>query len=187
MNAGWSGLFFALVLSAPAIADQMDQPMQASREVIQEFAQSLKGELQSAMQSGGPVEAMAVCEIKAPQIASGMSEQKGWRIGRTSMKARNPDNAPDAWERGVLEQFEARKAAGEDPKLIDYAEIVDDQGGRQFRYMKAIPTQEICLTCHGSQIAAPVVEKIESLYPEDQARGFEKGDLRGAFTVTQPM
>ncbi|MGB5622288.1 MAG: PQQ-dependent dehydrogenase, methanol/ethanol family [Gammaproteobacteria bacterium] len=168
-------------------ADPRDRRTQASREAIQEFAQSLKGELQSAMQSGGPVEAMDACKVKAPQIAAGISAQKGWRVGRTSLKTRNPGNAPDAWERGVLEQFEARKAAGEAPELIDYAEIVDDQGNRQFRYMKAIPTQEICLTCHGTQIAAPVVDKIDNLYPEDQARGFETGDLRGAFTVTQPM
>ena len=187
MTARLSALFFCLVVSVPAAAENLDQRTQSSREAIQEFAQSLKGELQSAMQSGGPVEAIAVCQVKAPRIAAGMSEQKGWRIARTSLKTRNPDNAPDAWERGVLEQFEARKAAGEDPKAIDHAEIVDVQGVRQFRYMKAIPTQEICLTCHGSQIAAPVMEKIDSIYPEDRARGFEYGDLRGAFTVTQPL
>jgi hypothetical protein len=182
-----SGLCVFLLLSAPATADQLDQRAQASREAVQAFAQSLKGELKSAMQSGGPVEAISVCAVEAPRIASEMSEQKGWRIGRTSLKTRNPGNEPDAWERGVLEQFEARKAAGETPGTIEHAEIVDDQGVRQFRYMKAIPTQEVCLTCHGSQIAAPVMDKIESVYPDDEARGFESGDIRGAFTVTQPM
>lgn len=187
MNAIWSGLFLSLLLSASAVADPLDQRIQGSREAIQEFAHTLKGELQSAMQDGGPVKAIEVCAIKAPEIASAISERKGFRIARTSLKTRNLGNAPDGWERSVLEQFEARKAAGEETETIDYAEIVEDQGVRQFRYMKAIPTQEICLTCHGPQIAAPVTEQIESLYPEDQARGFELGDLRGAFTVTQPM
>lgn len=29
--------------------------------------------------------------------------------------------------------------------------------------------------------------KLEDLYPKDQATGHRTGDLRGAFTITQPM
>lgn len=187
MNQTALVVLLVLLVGTPATAGEMEQRTQASRQAIQEFAQSLKGELQAAMKSGGPVEAIGVCRAKAPQIASEMSEEKGWRIARTSLKTRNSNNAPDAWERKVLEQFEARKAAGEDPKAIDYAEIVEVKGRREFRYMKAIPTQEICLTCHGVQIAPPIAEQIDALYPQDQARGFKAGDLRGAFTVAQPM
>ena len=31
-----------------------------------------------------------------------------------------------------------------------------------------------------------VVAKLEELYPEDTALGFEIGDIRGAFSITQP-
>lgn len=182
-------LAIALVLctAVPASADDLDQRTQASREVIQTFGKSLKGELQAAMKSGGPTEAIAVCKVKAPQIASELSESKGWRIARTSLRTRNSGNAPDAWERKVLEDFEARKAAGEDPKTIDYREVVDVDGRPAFRYMKAIPTQGICLTCHGAQIAPPIEAQLNTLYPEDAARGYAQGDIRGAFTIIQPM
>ena len=53
--------------------------------------------------------------------------------------------------------------------------------------MKAIPTGELCLVCHGTQIAPQVLEKLDALYPRDEARGFSAGDIRGAFTITQPM
>ena len=178
----------ALALTAPLFAaGDVEQRTQNSRQAIKELATSLKAALQSAMKSGGPTEAISVCRAKAPQIASEISEAKGWRVARTSLKTRNPANAPDDWELKVLRQFEERKAAGEDPKKIDYSEIVQIDGRSEFRYMKAIPTQEICLVCHGAKIAEPIASKLEELYPLDRARGYSIGDIRGAFTVAQPM
>jgi hypothetical protein len=158
-----------------------------SQAVTAEFMQTLKGELQAAMQSGGPVNAIEVCNKRAPEIAAGFSEKNGWMVARTSLKYRNPDNAPDAWERKVLEQFEERKANGEDPKQMVHAEVVEDGGTKKFRFMKAIPTGPVCLACHGEKIDAATEARIQELYPEDHARGFNEGDIRGAFTITQPM
>ena len=158
-----------------------------SRVVVKEFMQNLKGELQTAMKAGGPVNAIRVCNETAPGIAEALSTQKGWEVGRTSLKVRNPDNAPDVWEEKVLKQFETRKVGGEDPKTLEYFEMVKTDDGKVFRYMKAIPTGEVCLACHGESIAAPVREKLQALYPYDKATGYKVGDLRGAFTITQPM
>ena len=90
-----------------------------SREAIKSFAGALQEQLMSAMAAGGPTAAIEVCKIVAPDIAAEASEERGWRIGRTSLKLRNPANAPDAWELAVLRDFEARSAAGEDPAGID--------------------------------------------------------------------
>ena len=89
----------------------------------------------------------------------------------------------------MLESFEARKASGEDPQKIEYAEVVlQDDAQQVFRYMKAIPTAEIpCLMCHGDAIAKSLAAKLDQFYPEDQARGYKSGDIRGAFTITQPI
>ena len=65
--------------------------------------------------------AIGMCQIVAPDIAASQSLASGWRVGRTSLKTRNPANAPDEWERMVLEDFERRKAAGEAAKTLDYA------------------------------------------------------------------
>ena len=86
-----------------------------------------------------------------------------------------------------MQEFEKHKAGGEEIKTLEYAEIVTTDGKKQFRYMKAIPTGKVCLQCHGSEIDPNVDETLKKFYPHDQARGFKEGDIRGAFTITQPM
>jgi len=149
--------------------------------------QTLKQELQAGMQGGGPVNAISVCNLSAPGIANTYSVRNGWDVGRTSLKRRNPDNAPDAWERSVLESFEERKRAGEDPAKLEHYEVVRQDGVRELRYMKAIPTAQLCLACHGEHVDSITRTRLEKLYPDDQALGYKVGDIRGAFSISQPL
>jgi len=170
------------------IAEDLTPRVDASRAAIKSFFGNLGGELKGALKSGGPLKAIKVCNSKAMEITSEHSKKNGWLIGRTSLKPRNAANTPDPWEKSVLEQFEARKAAGEDPKKMEHYEVVTQNGRQLFRYMKAIPTAEKpCLICHGSNIQPQVAEMLDKLYPTDKARGYKAGDIRGAFTITQPM
>lgn len=177
----------SMMVSVASANDEIKSRSQQSKQAVQEFAGQLKGELQSAMKSKGPMHAVDVCHKKAPEIAQQLSEKYGWEISRTSLKARNAGNQPDAWEKSVLEKFEQRKADGEDVKPMAHAEIVETDGKKQFRFMKAIPTGGVCLTCHGDNIATELKAKIDELYPQDAATGFKEGDIRGAFSITQPM
>jgi hypothetical protein len=162
-----------------------------SKAVVQEFFGKLKGELEAAMKEGGPIKAIEVCNRVAPGIAQEMSSKHGMNVARTSLKTRNPDNAPDAWESAVLKKFEERKAAGESPDTLVFAEVVDNGGKKEFRFMKAIimpPADKMpCLKCHGTDIDPAVAAKLDALYPKDMARGYKAGDVRGAFTLRQPM
>jgi len=133
------------------------------------------------------VAAIDTCHKVAPHLAEAHSQMSGWQVGRTSLKPRNPGNAPDAWEQAVLQEFEERKSAGEEPTKLVKAEVVEEHGRKVFRMMKAIPTAEVCTKCHGAEIADPVAAKLDELYPEDKARGFKVGDLRGAFTLKKPL
>ena len=175
-----------LVLSVAAAGDYSAE-IAASRAMAGEFMQTLKQELMAGMQEGGPVNAISVCNLSAPAIANTYSVRNGWDVGRTSLRVRNPENAPDAWERSVLESFEQRKAQGEDPAQMEYHEVVQTGSGTELRYMKAIPTVELCLACHGTQVDSTVRERLAKLYPEDKATGFRVGDIRGAFSITQPL
>lgn len=173
-------------LAACTSADQAQQVAE-NRAITGELMQSLKGALQEAMKEGGPVNAIAVCNEKAPEIATALSAKNNRQVARTSLKVRNPANTPDEWEENVLKAFEKRKAKGEDPKTIEHSEMVRIDGNWNFRYMKAIPTGDICLACHGEDLAPAVKAKLEALYPDDRATGYKLGDLRGAFTIVQPM
>jgi hypothetical protein len=157
------------------------------KQVIQSFFGDLKGELVKGMKEGGPVHTIDVCSKVAPNLAEAHSQMSGWHVARTSLKPRNPNNAPDAWETQVLKEFETRKAAGEDPAKLVQTEIVEEKGHKVFRMMKAIPTAEVCTKCHGVDLSEPVVQKLDELYPEDQARGYKVGDLRGAFTLKKDL
>jgi len=170
-----------------ASAEDVDQLSLEGRKIVKSFFVELKGELGKAMKAGGPVNAVQVCRIKAPAISMDVGEKTGWRVARTSLKLRNPGNTPDAWERKVLESFEARQAGGEDVKKMEHVEIVAVDGQRTFRYMKAIPTAELCVNCHGSEVKPEVEARLKELYPADRARGFKVGDIRGAFTLSKPM
>ena len=106
----------------------------------------------------------------------------------SSHRLRNPDNAPDTAELEVLRDFLERAAAGE--ALAKMEQVFEDQmaeGRPAFRYMKAIPTGELCLTCHGSGIEPELAARIRASYPKDQATGFKLGELRGAFTLSKPL
>lgn len=178
----------ALLASTAVGAADLDQRTAASRAAVKSFMGALKGELVAAIKAGGPVNAIEVCHTAAPAIAANVSGESGWRVARTSLKLRNPKNAPDGWEKAVLIKFEQRRAAGENPAKMEFSEVVESGGAKTFRYMKAIPTAaKPCLACHGEKLAPGVADALDKLYPADQARGFKAGDIRGAFTISQPM
>ncbi len=172
----------------PAKPLTTDEALVRCRAAVAELGSDLKVALRKGLQEGGPAAALDVCHTQAPGIAAGIGEREGMEVGRTSLKPRNPDNAPDAWETAVMTRFAADKAAGAGPRELQKWEVVEGpDGGRLFRYMKAIPTQPLCLKCHGSSLAPEVRSRLAELYPSDQATGFALGDLRGAFSVTMPL
>jgi hypothetical protein len=170
----------ALILSAPVSADDRQA---ASRALVQKFGAELMQALTNAMEEGGPTRAIEVCRDLAPKIAERLSAESAARVSRTSLKVRRESNAPEAWQREVLESFERRRAAGEDLANVEHFETSADGGAR---YMKPMITQPLCTVCHGTSIAAEVRRALEQHYPNDKATGFKVGDVRGAFSVVWP-
>ena len=149
------------------------------------FGKALKSELVTAMQSGGPIAAIDVCNTRAPGIAEAVSLEQGVQVSRVSLKNRNPDNSPNDWQTAVLESFEEQVESGEDAGGLSWQKTVEVDGVKQFRFMKAIPTGGVCLACHGKTIDSTVQAKLAELYPEDKATGYSEGELRGAFVVVK--
>ena len=61
--------------------------------------QPFKAEMKQALQAGltqGPIEAIDVCRVRAPEIAAALS-QDGVLVGRASHRLRNPSNAVPDW------------------------------------------------------------------------------------------
>ena len=145
--------------------------------------------VQEEINKGSYDGAIAACNDKAPKMAAAASQNTGWAIRRVSLKNRNPKAVPDAWEQAVLEDFDRRRAAGESPANMEKAEIVAEGDKRTLRYMKALPTQGVCLNCHGTEdkINSAAKAKLTELYPNDKATGYSEGQIRGALTVKRPL
>lgn len=145
--------------------------------------------LQEEVAKGSFHGAIAACSDKAPKMAAAASQNTGWAIRRVSLKNRNPKAVPDAWERAALEDFDRRQAAGESGAAMEKVEIVTEGGQRTLRYMKALPTQKLCLSCHGGpeQMSPEAKAKLGEIYPNDKATGYAEGQIRGALTVKRPL
>ncbi len=182
--AGVVGLFSLATLPLSGFAEEaVPDREQASRELARQLGTSLQATLKTALQAGGPVNALNACHTAAPEIGATLSKQ-GVRVGRTALRVRNPNNAPSAEQLSVLENFSAAMARGTPPSGLEH--FVEHTDGSAL-YMKAIPMQQApCMACHGTHIDAALAERIKVLYPQDQAIGFAADDLRGAFVISWP-
>ncbi|WP_295398916.1 diguanylate cyclase [uncultured Thiocystis sp.] len=90
------------------------------------------------------------------QLAEIAQQSKGVQFHITSLKPLRPENQPRDWEADALRQFEQG--------LAEKGEIV---GGRSYRYMAPLITEQACLRCHEEQ-------------------GYREGDVRGGISVTLP-
>jgi len=139
-----------------------------------------KTELKTALMQGmeaGPVEAISVCSVEAPEISARLSVD-GVVMGRSSHKLRNVNNATPEWLAPVLRAY-ADGSTGLEPVALSIEE------GRM-GYAEPIIMQPMCLACHGESLAPEIAAKISEAYPDDQATGFQAGDFRGVFWVEFP-
>ena len=182
-------LSLAVLASLNALADEAPWLVEA-RSVASTVPPKLLSVLTDEIAKGGPASAIDVCRDKAPAMAKAASAQTGWAIKRVSLKNRNPKAAPDAWERAALEDFDRRAAAGEAPASLEASTTVTTAAGQtEYRYMKALPVQPVCLACHGTpeSLAPEVASQLHTLYPDDKAVGYALGQIRGAMTIRKTL
>lgn len=141
----------------------------------------LSSRLQAAMEQGGPAGAIAYCQAVANPLLDSLAQARQATIRRTSLKIRNPQDAPDSLEQQALLQYANRvdrqEALAPEVKLID---------GQTVAFYAPIKVQPQCLACHGEpgKTLNPVAEKaLHSTYPQDQALGYRDGDWRGLWSI----
>ena len=179
----------ALCLIGFSAAQAQDSDMLTqSRAVSQSMLKELGQKLQSAMAEGGAVNAIGVCNTQAPEIAGRVSTQNQVKLSRVGTRARNPVmGVPNDWQAKALAQFDAALARGEKPADIEFSETVETANGKEFHFAKPIVLQPMCVSCHGNpeQISPEVKAKLNELYPNDKAVGYQPGQLRGAVVLSR--
>ncbi len=180
-------VFFAAGCATGPSAEQQAAMAADARSTAGSLIKQLGGELKKSIEANGPVEAISVCKEKAPAIAASLSKSSGFAVKRVSPKNRNPNGVPDAWEAQAQDALEKRLAAGEKPETLDTWQVVKTSSGKEFRYAKALVTQQVCLTCHGTDIPDGIKAKLAAEYPQDKATGYGPGMVRGIVSIKRPL
>lgn len=176
-------------VSPPAPIAAPPRYLDEARNLAATVPANLLAVLTDELNRSGPAGAIEVCRDKAPKMARAASERTGWNVRRASLRNRNPKGVPDPWERAALERFDAQAASGVAGSALETWQVVTEDGRQVFRYAKALPTQEMCVQCHGSaaQLSEPAKAKLRELYPNDRATGYEPGQIRGALFLKKPI
>jgi hypothetical protein len=183
------GLFASALgaLLAVSVGQQASETAlrEQARAAADALLQRLVGRLNQEYQQGGAGRGVQVCAQVAQTLTREVAREQGVQMRRVLLKNRNPRNAPDAWERQILQRWERDLQAGK--PIGEVGEWRTQQGQRVYRYMRPIMlAMPLCLECHGDpQNIKPEVRRlIRQNYPNDKATGYKLGDLRSAFSIT---
>ncbi|WP_371372650.1 ATP-binding protein [Sporomusa aerivorans] len=114
-----------------------------------------------------------------PSVAiRGISERfngtMGYTFKQTNLTVRNPQNAPDPFEREMLQKLAANKSLEEEWAV----DTVNEQN--VFRYMRPLYYDNSCLSCHGEPAGKPDIAG----FPRE---GHKLGDFAGAISIIAPL
>jgi hypothetical protein len=151
------------------------------RKIVKNTFDTLRTTLLAAIEKEDIQSAIAVCNVQAlPLTATYASENIS--IRRSSLKVRNPENAPTEMEIAQLKYLS--KMADQKTDITE--SIISGTDGKT-HYFKAIHMQPLCLNCHGKageEIMPETLKKLKELYPGDQAINYSDKDFRGVWHIS---
>jgi len=180
-----------------AVNNQMEVKKLSDFEIVQEamaWGDSIATEaqvqlisnLQKAIADKGVDGAVEFCNVNATPLLSEVAKKYNVSIRRASNRYRNPADKPTEDELPLLEAYEYNADNG----LKSEPNIQKIENGDVLLYTKAIVIPgAFCLSCHGdpsNEIDSKTLQKIDSFYPDDKAKGHKIGDLRGMWSIRIP-
>jgi hypothetical protein len=138
--------------------------------------QDLLKNVSSAIQNGGPTNAIDFCYTHASEIIDSLSKVHQLKISRISSKYRNEANVPTDFEIKILDYLQKTKNV-KDTLVVSL--------GKATYYKSILIGMPTCLKCHGNdkEIDQQTLEIINDRYPGDQAKGYKMGEFRGAWKI----
>lgn len=186
-------LFFLLMLGVVACQESSDSKtntttakatidssayMEQGMTAIGATFGALSKRLMQKIKTEGTIPALQYCNLAALPLTDSLAKVHGLEIKRTSLQLRNPKNAPTDWEEKILRDYQ---------NLLEKGELLSPQlqqlDNEKWALAAPIQLQAPCLKCHGKNIEAALAKQLDQLYPEDQARNYETGDLRGIWSI----
>ncbi len=143
---------------------------------------TLATNLKTAISQQGVEYAIKFCKLQAMPLTDSLSKKFAAQIRRTSLKIRNPANRPNDLESQILDAYQYNVENGLD--LEANLQRIDQD---YLLYTRPIVLDSpMCLSCHGGpgeQVTDEQIKLLVSLYPDDEAVGYQLGELRGMWSI----
>ena len=179
LPVGSALLLSLLACQRPGVRQAESAALARAQSAAQALSTRLRERLSSTLASRGPLAAVEVCAQEAQSLRTAVEKEYGVRVGRASLKLRNPKDTAPPW----VEAWLRAQQPGQTP-----APISRIQSGTA-QVLRPILTEPVCLMCHGDPAAMPqeLRDALSKHYPQDQATGYRNGDLRGALWAEAPL
>lgn len=118
-------------------------------------------------------------QVAATRVAAQLTSGSHYYVRQVSLRYRNPDNRPDAFETQQLTRFR-------DTHPQETWQVVADKGSKSLRYLLPMAADISCLACHGNYDSAPSF--VQKRFPRGHfSYGYKVGEIIGAVSVSVPM
>lgn len=180
------GISSSLLVAAPQHRKQdkaLQEVIQTGKKSSMLLLKTLGSNMKKNMKAGGPMQALDFCSQKAYTLTEEVNKKlpKGVTVKRISTKYRNPANQPQNDEKEILKSL--KKLQSLHVKIPKY--LVQKVNEHTYKFYKPlIINKQICLKCHGNIKNKKLRQAINERYPQDMAKHYKMGDLRGAVVVT---
>ena len=149
------------------------------QKLAQQTQQVLARNLIQAIADSGTAHAVSFCSIRAVALTDSVGKSVNASIRRVTDKPRNTGNKATIEELQIIQskKDELEETGNCSPQLVyDEKYVVG--------YYPII-TQGLCMSCHGEKntLDPKTLTTIDSIYPTDQATGYQTGALRGMWAV----
>jgi hypothetical protein len=152
------------------------------KKIVAQSGAILMNALFQAIEKNKIAGALKYCNIRALPLIDSIARSQNTLIKRTTLLTRNPLDSPTPQEREALQSYLYESQKGQALRPI-IRKLENDTIAYYHPILIAMPQ---CLSCHGKvgeNIDPKDYAVIKSLYPEDKAINYQKGDLRGIWSV----
>jgi PAS domain S-box-containing protein len=117
--------------------------------------------------------------VVATNIAKRLTKGSDYYVRQVSLRNRNPENRPDAFEAEQLARFASKTVA-------ESYQIVRQGKESTFRYLLPMVAEQSCLWCHGHYEDAPAF--VRARFPKGHSSyDYRIGEVIGAVSVSIPL
>ncbi|MFZ5494619.1 MAG: Tll0287-like domain-containing protein [Verrucomicrobiota bacterium] len=161
----------------------------AGERVIDHAGTALVLEVRRVLASTAPSMAIGLLHLKEYQPPAPVPGQPAVAsVHRTSLRLRNPANAPDGADQAALELIQRQLDDGDEVAKVLVQRVTLAGRPPEWRVYRPLVTLKLCLDCHGppGSLAPGVPDTLKVFYPADEAVDFRTGSWRGLLRASIP-